>query len=102
MERAIIVSAGKPLVFDHLPSGQAAVYEERKDGEQTLSLRETESRQIRQALEKTMGKVSGAGGAAEMLGINAGTLRHRMRKLGVPFGRKTKTRKSGPASAMRA
>jgi DNA-binding NtrC family response regulator len=102
VERAIIVSAGKPLVFDHLPSGQPAVYEERKDEEQTLSLRETESRQIRQALEKTMGKVSGRGGAAEILGINAGTLRHRMRKLGVPFGRKMKTRKSGPASAMRA
>ncbi len=102
VERAIIVSAGKPLVFDHLPSGQAAVYEERKDEEQTLSLRETESRQIRRALEKTMGKVSGEGGAAEILGINAGTLRHRMRKLGVPFGRKTKTRKSGPASAMQA
>ena len=62
VERAIIVSAGKPLVFDHLPSGQAAVYEERKDEEQTLSLRETESRQIRRALEKTMGKVSGREG----------------------------------------
>jgi DNA-binding NtrC family response regulator len=32
--------------------------------------------------------VSGKGGAAELLGINPNTLRHRLRKLGIPFGRK--------------
>lgn len=31
------------------------------------------------------GKVHGKNGAAERLGINPGTLRHKMRKLGIPY-----------------
>jgi DNA-binding protein Fis len=33
--------------------------------------------------------VEGKEGAAELLGVNPGTLRHRMRKLKIPFGRKS-------------
>jgi transcriptional regulator with GAF, ATPase, and Fis domain len=44
---------------------------------------------IKNALEKTRGKVEGKGGAAELLGVNPSTLRHRMRKLSIPFGRRT-------------
>jgi DNA-binding protein Fis len=40
-------------------------------------------------LKVTSGRVEGKGGAAELLGINPGTLRHRMRKLQIPFGRKS-------------
>jgi len=35
----------------------------------------------------TKGKVGGTGGGAELMGINPATLRHKMRKLGIPFGR---------------
>ncbi|MFY9399638.1 MAG: helix-turn-helix domain-containing protein, partial [Desulfomonilia bacterium] len=31
--------------------------------------------------------VKGKGGAAELLGVNPSTLRHRMRALGIPYGR---------------
>lgn len=48
-------------------------------------------RHIRNVLKMTGGKVEGPGGAAELLGLNPGTLRHRMRKLGIPFGRNVKT-----------
>ncbi|MGO9018673.1 MAG: sigma-54 interaction domain-containing protein [Syntrophobacteraceae bacterium] len=49
------------------------------------TLDETMSRQIRQALQKSNGKISGLGGAAQLLGINPNTLRSRMRKLGISF-----------------
>jgi transcriptional regulator with GAF, ATPase, and Fis domain len=51
-----------------------------------VHLDENERNHIRRALAAAKGKVHGAGGAAELLGINANTLRSRMRKLGI--GRK--------------
>jgi len=42
---------------------------------------------IRAALDYAGGKVNGTGGAAELLGVHPNTLRNRMRKLGIPFGR---------------
>jgi transcriptional regulator with GAF, ATPase, and Fis domain len=46
-----------------------------------VSLKENERRYILSALSKTNGKVYGAGGAAELLDINASTLVSRMKKL---------------------
>jgi len=43
-------------------------------------------------LNQANGKVEGADGAAAMLGVNPGTLRARMKKLGIPYGRKSATR----------
>jgi DNA-binding protein Fis len=40
-------------------------------------------------LSKTNGKIHGKDGAAELLGINASTLRNRMNKLGIEYGKKT-------------
>jgi len=45
------------------------------------------SSQIHGALEKANGKISGPGGAAQILDINPSTLRKRMKKLGIPYGR---------------
>ena len=46
-------------------------------------LAEVEKDHILRALEFTMWKISGKGGAAELLGINASTLRGRMLKHGI-------------------
>jgi transcriptional regulator with GAF, ATPase, and Fis domain len=54
-----------------------------------LNLNEAMSFHIKYALKLAKGKVEGAHGAAELLGINPQTLRARMKKLGVPYGRKT-------------
>ncbi|MBI9077665.1 MAG: sigma-54-dependent Fis family transcriptional regulator, partial [Desulfatibacillum sp.] len=43
---------------------------------------------IRKVLAMTDGKVAGKGGAAQLLDIHPATLRHRMRKLGILFGKK--------------
>jgi len=45
---------------------------------------------IEKVLNTAGGKVEGKGGAAERLGVNPRTLRNRMKKLGIPFRRKTK------------
>jgi transcriptional regulator with GAF, ATPase, and Fis domain len=42
---------------------------------------------IIQALQSTNGKIQGSAGAAALLGVHPSTLRHRLRKLGIPFGR---------------
>ena len=60
-----------------------------------LTLDEVERRYIVRVLEATTGQVSGAGGAAEILGLHANTLRYRMKKLGIRVGRKTGTITSG-------
>jgi PAS domain S-box-containing protein len=52
---------------------------------------EVERRYIVRVLEATGGQVSGAGGAAEILGLHANTLRYRMKKLGIAVGKRTGT-----------
>jgi transcriptional regulator with GAF, ATPase, and Fis domain len=41
-------------------------------------------------LKMTKGQVEGSGGAAELLDVSPRTLQSRMKKLGIPFGRKAK------------
>lgn len=53
----------------------------------TIRLDDVIREHIESTLCRTSGRVHGPGGAAELLGVNPATLRHRMRKLGVAFGR---------------
>ncbi len=91
VERALILSQGRPLTFELLHPSQ-----ERKAKlsppvaeDESFNLNLSIAGQIRKAMAASGGKVHGKGGAAELLGVNSGTLRHRMRKLGIPFGRKS-------------
>lgn len=52
------------------------------------TLDEAITQQISTALKMSGGKIHGPGGAAEMLGIKANTLRSRMDRLGMQYGRK--------------
>ncbi len=89
VERAMIVHHEEPLRFDdlaaHLPR-QAPSLDYSANG-QILDLDAVVARHIRQVLSMTGGKIHGPGGAGELLGVNPNTLRYRMRKLGIPFGR---------------
>jgi formate hydrogenlyase transcriptional activator len=89
VERAIILCRGKDLTFSDIP-GSAFQRADGGDGEahEGLTLQEMEAKHIRSVLARTKGRINGRQGAAELLGMNSGTLRHRMRKLGIPFGRK--------------
>ena len=89
VERAIILSDGRHMTFDGMIGRHASPSERRQGDEQeTQRLEQVEARHIEAVLRKAGGKVSGKGGAADLLGINPNTLRHRMRKLGIRFGRK--------------
>jgi transcriptional regulator with GAF, ATPase, and Fis domain len=52
-----------------------------------VPLDEAVCQHIRQALSFTGGKISGKDGAAALLDIHPNTLRNRMQKLGIQFGR---------------
>jgi transcriptional regulator with GAF, ATPase, and Fis domain len=93
VERALILSrTGMPLSFEDLehPTQRGAVRAGDQTVEGTLSLDAAMAGHIRKALAMAEGKVEGKGGAAERLGVNPRTLRNRMKRLGIPFGRKTK------------
>lgn len=89
IERALILNPAGPLTFEHLNLGQP----EKSPTLQTLpgetdNLNEVITRHIRRVLSKTNRKVNGPDGAAALLGINPSTLRNRMKKLGIDYGRK--------------
>ncbi|OPY75199.1 MAG: Formate hydrogenlyase transcriptional activator [Syntrophorhabdus sp. PtaU1.Bin050] len=90
VERAIILSDPKHVTFaDTIGRPAPSLSKDGSLGEQESErLDQVEVRHIEAVLKKTAGKVSGQGNAAELLGINPNTLRHRMRKLGIRFGRR--------------
>ena len=92
VERALIQSNGKPLTFDDIAASPRQVVESPGG---PFKLEEMEAQHIRQVMKIANGKIEGKNGAAEILGINPATLRHRMRKLGIPFGRSKNIRAVG-------
>jgi transcriptional regulator with GAF, ATPase, and Fis domain len=106
VERSLIQSDGQHLTFEDLPvtpqrdgppdyrPGQAAFMQAAAEvasgNGNDMRLEEVEARHIRRVMEMTGGKIEGKQGAATVLGVNPATLRYRMQKLGIPFGRSQK------------
>ena len=90
IERAMILHSGNPLRFDEL--GLFSMEQENKKAitpeDETLELDTLIKRHIKRVLQLSGGKIHGPGGAGERLGVNPDTLRYRMKKLGIEFGRK--------------
>ncbi len=89
IERALILNPSGPLTFDHLDMVEPARSMETpcpRTVDQNLD--QVIKNHIRGVLTQTAGKVSGPNGAAASLGVNPSTLRNRMKKLGIKFGRK--------------
>ena len=85
VERALILNPRGPLNFTELsfsgiysPSGSAPGTDEEKSDD---NLESVIANHVRRVLSQTRGKISGPGGAAERLGMNPSTLRHRIKKL---------------------
>lgn len=78
IERAMIVSRGKTLEV-LLPETTAVG----PSGEEEINLVAVERRHIISVLEKTSWRVTGKGGAAEVLGLKGTTLQSKMKKLGI-------------------
>jgi len=81
IERAVIISQGKALqVLDRFETFRKPEDPARQDDK---ALAELEHDHILQVLQKTGWRIEGKNGAAVILGLNASTLRARMRKYGI-------------------
>lgn len=113
IERALIQNKGRALTLDSFalsqhPNGPLTALEDscgcvfpclakvegrsseaQGDSFEPITLDQLAAQHIRKTLETTGGKIHGPGGAAELLGVNASTLRNRMNKLAVSYGRKS-------------
>ncbi|MGD9202518.1 MAG: sigma 54-interacting transcriptional regulator [Chitinispirillia bacterium] len=92
VERAIILNPAGPLSFDQMTT-QSARRESSRSPQidpMTNNLDDMIYHHICQVLTMTNGKIHGPDGAAQLLGINANTLRHRMNKLGIDYKKKTR------------
>ncbi len=87
VERALITNADGPIDFRNSQS-LGENFEELEQNGKSDGLNNVISIHIRQVLAKTKGRINGPGGAAELLEINPNTLRNRMDKLGITYGRK--------------
>lgn len=93
VERELILCGQDPVAFASLsPAGSdspaAMPVEHMKDG--ALSFDAAVADHIRKVLEMTQGRVEGPKGAARLLDVHPRTLQHRMKKLGIPYGREYK------------
>jgi transcriptional regulator with GAF, ATPase, and Fis domain len=99
IERALIQHRGGVLSFETLlplsVSVDREVVQDSGRNRALLSLDEINARHIRRALEMAGGKINGPGGAGQILGLNPNTLRKRMNKLGIPYGRRSWQPSSG-------
>ncbi len=89
IERALILHRGEPLRFEDLgflstEQGAAAPVSSK---DEPLELDALVKQHIQRVLDKTGGKIHGPGGAGELLGVNPNSLRYKMKKLGIPFGK---------------
>jgi transcriptional regulator with GAF, ATPase, and Fis domain len=95
IERALILDPKGPLQFDSLLPGQKPRPSSRPPSPRVVAHRRTlddvMADHIRAVLRQTAGRVQGQGGAAEVLGVHPSTLRSKMRKLGIVYGRAAKT-----------
>ncbi len=94
VERALIrtriTDHSQPLRFDEFSSPPNLPVRRflPEPGKMFLSLDQAMKQHVQNALDIAKGRIQGEGGAAELLGINSNTLRHRMRMLEIPYGRK--------------
>jgi transcriptional regulator with GAF, ATPase, and Fis domain len=93
VERALIKHRGGVLSFETLlplaVSGGREGVQDVGQNQPQLSLDEINARHIRQTMKLAQGKINGPGGAAQILGVHPNTLRKRMNKLGIPYGRRS-------------
>jgi len=102
VERAVILARGGPLQLSLPPTGQPAAvqplevpHESRHEADEIISERrwqDLERANVMRALRHSGFRLYGARGAAELLGLNAGTLASRLKKLGIRVTELRRTR----------
>jgi transcriptional regulator with GAF, ATPase, and Fis domain len=87
IERALIISSGKPLDIQSEFSREEAFIKPAVD-KGFIKLESLVKNHLLAALELAHGRIEGTGGAADLLDINPSTLRSKLRKFKIPFGKK--------------
>jgi transcriptional regulator with GAF, ATPase, and Fis domain len=95
VERELIVSRGGPLTFHDIhpaPTNGGPLAASLRDvsGHGPMQLDQVMARHIQKVLQMCNGQVEGEKGAARILDIHPSTLRKRMKKMGIAFGRQCK------------
>ncbi len=87
VERELILNPNGPLAFENFLINKPANAKNTVDHDtfQSKKLDEVVAHHIQKMLALTDGKIHGEGGAADLLGVNASTLRNRMKKLGIKY-----------------
>lgn len=90
VERALILNNGEPLCFEKFKVPDESAADPASAGNPTpvQTLDKAMTAHITRVLAACGGRVEGRAGAARILGVKPGTLRYRMKKLGIAFGRK--------------
>ncbi len=96
VERALILNRRGPLTFgdigaDPVPRAEGVPAPSSGDAPASKSLDAVMAAHIRTVLDACNGRVEGDHGAAKILDIHPSTLRKRMKKLGIPFGRNVRS-----------
>nr|NJM03430.1 sigma 54-interacting transcriptional regulator [Desulfobacula sp.] len=95
IERAMICCGNRqPLDFSGLIPGNGMIVHPVCDAngpDSFLSLEQATRLHIRRAMVTAKGKINGPGGAAQLLNIHPNTLRKRMDRLGIRYGKNVKT-----------
>jgi formate hydrogenlyase transcriptional activator len=90
VERALILSRGDPLRFGDLQTPVECAPPLKQDQQEGvfMTLDEVDAQHLRRVLASTGGRVEGPHGAAKVLDLKPNTLRYKLKKLGIPYGRK--------------
>jgi len=89
IEHEMILNRKGPLTFNNLSGDEGRKVASISDlSVKPITFDEMSVHHVTRVLREAKGKVEGANGAAEMLGVNPSTLRSRMKKLGIQYGRK--------------
>lgn len=87
VERALILSRGQPLSFPALGAPSKPAPRAASVSAEPKALDDLTIEHLRRALQTAGGRIEGPGGAADMLRVNPSTLRNKLRKFRIPFGR---------------
>lgn len=91
LKREILANPHGPLNFLQLKTkGVKATASSDKVKETLPTLEEHTSSYLKRVIDYTKGQIEGEEGAAQILNIHPSTLRHRLRKLNISYGRKWK------------
>ena len=85
IERSLLLTTGLIIEEIEIPKPSSAKRSEQKEGFRVKTMEEIEREHILEILKFCNGKVSGEGGAAEMLNIPATTLSSKMKRLGIKY-----------------